>query len=379
MEVVVDLAAPADDAGIRRLMDRQVMPGRVKLATPREPDFSLGCAVTGADSRILVARSAEDGAVVGVACRSIRSAFVNGVEQRLGYLGQLRIDERYRGRWLVSRGFSLLAKIDREDPLPAYLTAIVDGNDEATGVLVGKRRRSFPAYRLAARYVTLALPLWRSKPALGGPEDIAPATSDALPEVVRFLRRDGARRQFFSAWTESSLRDLTALGLRIEDIRVARVGGEIAGVMALWDQTAYKQAVVRGYSGWLKLVASVSTIGAPLFPRAIVPGVGDALRSAYAAFICVANDDSRLFGRLLREIFNLARSRRFDYLLVGLDARDPFLGIARAYAHVSYPSRLFLVTWAGRSGEPGASNSPRGGSFHEQLDDRLAYVDVATL
>jgi hypothetical protein len=28
---------------------------------------------------------------------------------------QLRIDERFRGRWLVSRGFAVLAQIDREE------------------------------------------------------------------------------------------------------------------------------------------------------------------------------------------------------------------------------------------------------------------------
>ena len=50
----------------------QAMPGRISLALPRDPDFSLGCAVTGDQCRIVVARSVEDGAIVGVACRSIR-------------------------------------------------------------------------------------------------------------------------------------------------------------------------------------------------------------------------------------------------------------------------------------------------------------------
>src|SRR5206468_2662326 len=191
------------------------------------PDFSLGCAVTGDNCRIVVARSVEDGEIVAVACRAIRHLFLNGRAQRIGYLGQLRVHERFRGRWLVSRGFSLLAEIDRDDPVPAYLASIVDGNEEAIGVLVDKRRRSFPAFYETARYRTLAVPVRAPKSVLAGGEEIRPASLDQLPELVRFLQNEGRRRQFFSVWTEQALRSLNELGLRIGDIRIARDRGTI--------------------------------------------------------------------------------------------------------------------------------------------------------
>jgi len=370
MDIVVDLARPADDAGIRGLVAREALPGRIRLALPREPDFSLGCLVTGDECRVLVARSMEDGAVVGVACRSIRHVFINGREQRIGYFGQLRVDERFRGRWLVSRGFSLLARIDREDPVSLYLASIVEGNVEATGVLVRRRRPSFPAFREAARYRTLALPLRRARPLPPGDVEITPGTLDRLSDVAAFLRSEGARRQFCSVWTEDFLRRLDALGLRAADMRVAHRAGRIVGVMALWDQTAYKQAVVRGYSGWLKAVAALSQTAAGRLTASVLPRVGSEVRSAYGALVCVANDDAVVFARLLQDIYEFARSRRFDYLLVGLDERDPLLTIARRYPHVAYPSRLYLASFPHRS---------HGERAHEQLDDRPAYVDIATL
>jgi hypothetical protein len=366
MEVLIDFAAPADDAGIRGLVRRQAMPGRIRLALPREPDFSMGCAVTGDDHRIVVARSVDDGEIVGVACRSTRHVFLNGRECRVGYLGHLRVDDRFRGRWLVARGFSLLQQIDRADPVPVYLASIVDGNDEATGVLVDRRRRSFPRFHELARYRTLALPARRSKPALAGREEIVPGSIDQIPDVVRFLRVEGVRRQLFCVWTEEALTRLDAFGLRIEDIRIARRNAAIVGVMALWDQSAYKQAVVRGYSGWLKVLAPLANVGSRM-AGTIVPRIGDQIRSAYASLICIAHDDAAVFGRLLREVFNLASARRFDYLLVGLDSWDPLLRIAREYRHFSYPSRLYLATWA------------NGGLPDAKLDDRPAYVDIATL
>lgn len=366
MPVVVELARTEDDAGIRALLRRQAMPGRVSLALHREPSFAAGCAVTGSDHRIVVARDESNGRVVGVACRAVRHVFLNGRPQRVGYLGQLRVADGFHGRWLVSRGFALLQRLDADDPLPLYLAAIVDGNDEAAGVLVTHRRRSFPHFRETARYRTLAIPVGRRKPALAGQDTILPGSRDQLPAIVRFLQSEGRRRQLCSVWTEDTLVATDALGLRIDDMRVAWRDGSIVGIVALWDQGAFKQTVVHGYSGWLKAAAPLLRVS-PAWLAPALPRIGDRIRSAYASLVCVERDDAAVFARLLREIYNLASQQRFDYLLAGLDTRDPLLQVARAYRHIAYPSRLFLGSWHS------------SGAAHDPLDGRPSYVDIATL
>jgi hypothetical protein len=367
MNFQIGLATPADDFAIRGLCRREAMPGNIVVTYEREPDFSLGCRVTGSEFQVLVARDSQDGEVVGVACRSTRTLFINGHAQRFGYLGQLRIDQRFRGRWLVSRGFSLLKQLHERDPLPAYLVSIIEGNDEAETILVRKPRKSFPSFHPVANFCTLAISLRRAKPQLNCHAEISSATPSQIPELTRFLQAHGQQRQFFPVWTEAAFQQLTSLGVPIEDILVARRGGEIAGIAGLWDQGAYKQTIVQGYSGWVKAAAPVYNFGAHWFGRAALPRPGTKLRSAYAAFICIANDEAHIFAALLRELYSRARLRGFEYLLIGLDARDPLLPVARKYAHVLYPSRLYLAEW------------PDGGHFHEQLDDRPAYVDIAAL
>ena len=199
-----------------------------------------------------------------MATRSVRRVFVNGREQRLGYLGQLRIDPRFRGRWLVSRGFSQLKQLHDHDPLPGYLAAIIDGNREATGILVRHRRRIFPEFHAVADYRTLAIGVNRAqRPAAGDIQISTPAESE-LPEIAGFLQTHGSRRQFYPVWTEERLRRLSSLGLGIADLRIARRGGQIVGIAGLWDQSAYKQTVVHGYSGWLKAAAPLYNLGARL-------------------------------------------------------------------------------------------------------------------
>jgi hypothetical protein len=359
MNVSVEIAAPADDEAIRDLLKRQPIPGRVTLSFEREPSFATGCAVTGENPVILVAR-ADDRRVVGVACRSVRHVFVNGRRERIGYLGQLRIDERYRGRWLVSRGFAHLAEVDRRDPVPAYLVSIAEGSDEAAAILVRKRRASFPAFYEVARYETLALLVrQRSLAPSAGREDVTPGSIEQLPDIVEFLEAQGSRRHLFPVWSSDMLRHLERFGLGIGDLRVARLGARIVGVMGLWDQSAYKQSVVRGYSGWLRVASWLR--------GRIVPRIGDHVRSAYAALIAVAGDEPTVFQRLLAELTAVAASRGFQYLIVGLDARDPLLRVARAHRHILYRSRLYLASW------------PNGVYLHERLDQRPVYVDVATL
>jgi hypothetical protein len=367
MQLRIEMATPADDSAIRGLCRRETMPGSITVSYEREPNFSLGCRVTGNDFQVLVAREEPSGEVIGVACRSTRTLFVNGRSERFGYLGQLRIDRRFRGRGLVSRGFSLLKQLHDRDPVPAYLVSIVDGNQEAEGVLVRKPRKSFPSFHPVADFSTLAISLGRAKPPLGPRLEISSASPGQESELARFLQDQGARRQFFSVWTEDTLLELASLGLRIEDLRVARRNGEIVGIAGLWDQSAYKQTVVQGYSGWAKAAAPIYNLSAPWIGRAPLPRPGAKLRSIYVAFVCVANDDLEVFDALLRELYNLAGSRGFEYLLIGLDARDPLLSVARKYAHVLYPSRLYLAEW------------PDGGHLHEQLEHRAAYVDIATL
>jgi hypothetical protein len=188
-----------------------------------------------------------------------------------------------------------------------------------------------------------------------------------LAGIASFLRTHGSKRQFFPVWDEQKLRGLSAYGLHPQDIIVARRGGQIAGVIALWDQSAYKQTVIQRYSGWLKAVAPLWNSSAPLFGRSPLPRPGELLRSAYAALVCVAGDDTAVFASMLREIYNLARARGFSYLMLGLDALDPLLPAAKSYSHILYPSRLYLAEWSD------------GGHLHEQLEQRPAYVDIATL
>ncbi|MEP7340387.1 MAG: hypothetical protein ABI977_21835 [Acidobacteriota bacterium] len=378
MNFQIDLARQDDDAAIRRLLATNAVPGRVTVTYEREPNYFAGCATMGRSCQVLVARQPAGiqafRQIVGVACRATRPIFVNGEEVNLGYLGQLRIDEAARGRWLVSRGFRFLKQLHEDDPVPAYLMSVIEENREAFGVLVERRRPGFPIFRDLGRLFTLALALMPSKRAKAETLSncvINQACQEDLPDIVAFLRQYGAARQFFPAYREEDFGGDATHDFSVEDFFIARCHSEIAGVIGLWDQSSYKQTRVRGYAGWLRRARPVYNVVAKLLARPQLPSLGEKISYAYASFVCIADDDPEVFSALLQRIYGEAAERGYSYLMIGFDERDPLLKIARSYSHIAYRSRIFLAGWNRE-----ANIFER---FYEQLDDRIPYVEIAAL
>ncbi|MCK6626608.1 MAG: hypothetical protein L6R45_15700 [Anaerolineae bacterium] len=368
-EFTFDLATPADDSAIRRLLANNPVPGRVTVTYEREPNYFLGCATMGHFCQVLVARHRPSGQVAAVATRTTRPLFVNGAIEEVGYIGQLRVDERFRARWLVSGGFRYFYQLHADGRVAGYITTIIEGNTEAQGILVEHARRHFPVYREVDRLCTLAIILRKQKIPLPLKEgaNITPASPADLPAIIGFLHQYGATKQFFPVFGEADFAGATTLDFRVEDFMVARQNGQIVGVMGLWDQLRYKQTIVRAYHGSLRWLRPFYNGWLRLSGAKPLPPPGQPIHFAYASFICMAQNNPDAFGILLRDVYNLAVGRGYAYLMVGLSTRDPLLDVARSYAHIPYYSRLYTVCW------------PDDQRFHKKLDQRIPYVEIATL
>lgn len=368
MEFSVELATSDDDPAIRRLLATNPVPGSVTVTYEREPNYFLGCGTMGHFCQVGVARHRPSGQVVGVACRATRSLFVNGQVEEVGYLGQLRVDERFRGRWLASSAMRFLRQLHADGRVTGYLATITEGNLVASGILVHRPRRHFPTFREVDRLCTLAIILRGPKAVPRSPFDICRGSEEDLGAIVAYFRQHGAAKQFFPAYEEDDFRgNPITLGFPAEDFFLARRNGDVVGVIGLWDQSGYKQTVVQTYSGVLRWAKPSYNIGARLAGAQPLPSPGERIHFAYASFICAAENDSGIFRVLLRYVYNLTAERGYAYLMVGLAARDPLLTVAREYAHITYHSRLYTVCWK------------EGGQFHERLDDRIPYVEIAAL
>jgi hypothetical protein len=318
------LATREDDAGIRRLLATNAMPGRIRVRFEREPDYFAGCTE---NTQVLVAR---DGArVVGVACREIRKLYVNGIAEDVGYLGQLRLDRAYRGQLLTARGYRVMRELHGDGRATGYFTTIVDGNAQAEGVLVRRSRGVMPRYRFLEKLYTCAVPAKRRTWRRGTPA--GPVDQTARPNL-------------FPAYEPAG--------------EIVVVNGASA---ALNDQRAWKQTVIDGYDRTLGVLRPFYNLaGGIRLPKPNTP-----LDHAYATH--VRADDGYAASVLIEAILAAAAVKGLDHVLFGFTESDPFLAVARRFEPVEYVSSIYTVAF------------DDGDDFHDRLLAQPRALDISAL
>jgi hypothetical protein len=367
--VEVELATREDEPELRRLLRENPMQGNVRLSLEREPDAFVAASAEGHPHHVVVARDPAKTGLVGMGHRAVMDVFLNGAPARVGYLSQLRVDGAYRGRRrLLARGYALLASGRAPGEEPFDLTSILADNAPALRLL-GAGVPGLPRYRLLARFTTVVIPT-SSRRSRRRFVPVETARPEHLLEIARCLERNAKRFQLARRWSAPDLISPDRCpGLRVEDFRLAFGGdGRLLGAAALWDQSAFKQVVVRGYSPalarwrpWINRGASL--VGAPRLPEA-----GTIVRQAFLSHVAVDGDDPGVFEGLLQGILDDARQAGLSYLVAGFAEGHTLLAVARRRSWAREQASLLHVVHA----EDGASAASR-------LDDRVPHAEVALL
>ncbi len=364
--LVIDRATEEDDEEIRSLLRRMPMEGDIRLTFEREPDSRLSATIEGDRHHAFVAKDAQ-GRIRGLCSRSVRPVWLNGRPARVGYLGQLRLEVPLGGslRPIVD-GFAACSLTRQSDELPFDLTSIMSDNRRARRVLE-RGLSGLPRYRQLSGFKTFLFTgrqrARRSDPALR----IERASPDAAPRIASFLQSQYQRFQFAPVWSESDLAsEEVTRDLRIDDFLVATMEERIVGCAALWDQSRFRQTVVRGYSSRLGRARHLVNLGMKLTGRPLLPEVGSPIRFGAISHFAVDVDSPDVALSLLGEIIQVASTKAFDYVVLGLADGHPLSGVVEdSLVSRTLSSILYTVHYDG-------ADMPAP-------DGRPAHVEVATL
>ncbi len=363
--MLTTLAEKKHDAGLRELMRAHSMPGWIRVAYCCDPSFFEALGVQGTLSQAVIAENNDQ--ILGVGCRATKPLYINGAEHEFGYLGGLRTWPEARIHMALFRTYRYLRELHNEDGrTPAYLTTIMEDNEHAKRVLTSGRA-GLPAYRDYGQYRCCAISISRRRRCREH-DAVQTGTPESLPEIEDFLQIHGRQRQFFPVFRAAMLdtpylRDLTA-----GDFLILREAGKITAVMALWNQSAFKQRRVEGYAplaGMLRPLSNIMLRGMGLAP---LPAPGEDLSARYASFVCVKNDDPTRLRKLLEMAYASLQRQHVHYLMIGFHERDPLIGAVSGLLRFTYRSRLYLVAW------------DDGRHFCDQLvGDRVPYLELGSL
>ncbi|HXI72548.1 MAG TPA: hypothetical protein VNN22_19570 [Verrucomicrobiae bacterium] len=361
------LATPADDADIRRLLRENPMPGQITLTLEREPDYFADADLPGTEKQTIIAN--EGGRMVCVGNCSIRERFVNGQPRRVGYLGGLRLDSRATGRFdILRRGYEFFRELQTDKPADYYFTSIAADNLPARKFLE-RGLPGMPAYEFAGEFVTLLIGTPGTVPARCGVD--GKLTVPGVPDTgALFANLHDVNRsfQFAPCWTTDEITALRPLGLRSEDFQIISTGRSVITCAALWDQRAFKQTVIRGYSPWLAMARPAVNFAARIIGKPRLPAAGSVLAHAFVSHLAVEPENPDALIALIAKLRMCAAGRRIGFLMLGLAANDPRLTLLRRkFNGREYRSRIYVVRWPGL-----------GGSASE-LDGRCHGPEVALL
>ncbi len=374
MSASLRLAAPADDPALRRLLRDNPMPGSIALTYEREPDYFIAAAMEGTLSQTIVQVNDATGTLLGMGARIIRPLFLNGEVKDVGYMSHLRADLNHS--WglsparQLSRAFGRFRELHTDGRVPFYLMSIIADNLPARRLLTSGLP-GLPHAHTYARMYTYAVSPRRPRAEIPLPNGmrLQSGKSASVDEIIACLQRNAQRRQFSPYWTSANLFSSTQTpNLHPEDFFLAMSGSRVVGCLALWDQTPFKQTVVRGYSGEMRRRRPLINLLARFMDVPYLPPVGASLSSCFVSHVAVDNDDPRLFASLLRAAYNETLRRGFNSFMLGLaetNSLRPLL--TKSYLHLTYPSQIYLMAW------------DDGLEAISRVDSRIPGLEIAVL
>lgn len=346
------LATPVDEPALRRLLRDNPMPGSISLSYEREPDYFIATRVEGSLSQTIVNVDEATGAFLGMGTRIINPMYVNGQMQNTGYMSHLRTDlSRSWGLSLareLARSFGKFHDLHADGRAPFYLMSVIADNASARRLLTAAlpgMPQAFPYTRMFT-YVISPRRMRREIPLPNG-INLTRGTREQLPAIVDCLQRNGQQMQFSPYWSIENLCSATQTpNLHPQDFFLAMQSDRVVGCLAVWNQTSFKQTVVRGYQGNLARWRAVINLLARVIDLPHLPPVGTPISYCYASHLAIDDLDPRVFAALLRAVYNDTLRRGFNYFMIGLSETNPLRQmLTRSYLHLPYPSQIYLMAW----------------------------------
>ena len=336
--VIFRLAAVDDDIEMRAALRENSMDSWVTATLEYEPS----CFAGKEPGRYvpMIARNAENPhELVGLYSCRIAPVHVEGRELNACYLGGLRLRNKYRGRInILKDGFESIPRFLPEvRRIPLVFTSIAKENRRARRVLEAGLD-GMPRYRFLGDMETFVVNVRRGRKT-GLLEPACLADVSELAVFFNVVKAFTPLSPVLEAeWLESMIR-----GSNI-NFFIHRAEGRVKACIAVWDQRAYKQIVVRGYRRPLGMLRPFYNLWAQATKRPHFPAVGQRVEQVFLAFR--AFDDSVADKEVFFILEALATAREIgaESAMLGVVPSSPqYVELKRVLKPYIYATRIEAV------------------------------------
>ncbi|MBP5292876.1 MAG: hypothetical protein J6023_01965 [Clostridia bacterium] len=298
-------AHPSDGKEILRVLESSAAAGRVEVVYSRRPDAYESYMKESGEAHVFVAR--DGNAITGTCAELVREVYIGGEVCRAAYLCGLKKDAEYRGR--IGFGPEFVREL-RKDDIDYYYCSVLSENADIRSSFE-KCSSLISMRRIADCHTCVVNPKARIRiPSHNF--TFRRARGSDTERLLAFLNAEGRKKDMFPV-----IRNLDAFyGLAVEDFYMLLDGETILAAAALWDQTAYKQYIVKRYGGWMKLARLCNPLFAAMrYCR--LPKENEPIAFPVLSFCVCRGDESNLFTILLHEMMQIT-AKRYGMLVFSL-------------------------------------------------------------
>ena len=339
---VFSFAGPEDAAGILKIMEADITPGRLQLLYTRRDDPYESFLAESPETKIGVIR--DDGRIVATVAAIPRRMYINGEPRRVCYVSNMKRLKDCEGYLDWHKVFTEMCRAVDCD---FYFCSLLDDNEEVKRML-HKKRRFMPYSKVMCVYKTyiispkLRLPV--AAETIRDAELVGGCREDER-DIVRFLNDIGRTRDLFPVFEKlSELGDLEA-----EDFCLLKRDGRILAAGALWDRSRIKQYVVKGCHGIYALLRFFNPV-LPYLGYIRIPKDDEVAPVAFISFLLAEHDNMEYLRALLSYMLREARSR-YSMLVAGTDSTNAKKPLLEGLRSVSFETRLNEIIMTNMDGK----------------------------
>jgi len=339
---VFEPARPGDSDEILEIMEQGFYPGNISLLYTRRDNAYESLMKEGEDVFITLCRDTAENKIAAFGTGAVRTIYVNREPTPIGYLFGLKARPDYRGYYrFLHNGYAYFHRVVKDKNIPFFLMTILEGNTYAVKLLE-KKRAIMPDHHYLGDYEVYSFKTGLKCKTIPGFR-FRPCEMEDIPAVVRFLEREGKTHQFFPVVKAQWLAGESRNDISYRDFRLLTDDRDrIVACGAMWDQGKYKQYIVKGYSGILKMTVPFSFV-LPLFGYPdMLAKPGTVLNFFTLSFWAVKDNDAAIFNYFLQ---NMSRCGRHPFFIVGIHERNSLKKVLTKLPHFRYKSRVYLVDW----------------------------------
>ncbi len=340
----IGIARIEDDKGIRDVLKKNYMHGKVNLSFEREPSFFSSIKIEGYKNITIVGKD-NNGIIQGFGTCNFRKVFINGTIHTIGYLSDLRLNEEYRNGFSLALGYKKFREIvEKEMNVKYYISSIFADNQHAIDVLLSGRG-GFPQYKELGEYVTKIIRPKRKKE--NYKNRVFRAEKKDYKLIYNFINREGAKYNLFPyyEYSEFTEKNESLLNFNLENIYYTLSNGEITAICGLWDQNSIKQIIIKGYSNqikWFKYIYDTITY---LTKKPKFPKIGKSVKYCYIFLALCKENQQKDIEEIISEISNVAKERGYDFIIIGAMKNTSIGKIVKKIKGIKLNSKILIVDW----------------------------------